>query len=84
VGGDSFDKDNVEGADKATNGESLDPIARTVFTIANEHAALRFRRELLAMGVIEVQICRASEGLKVGKVNFLAVQESVRDTTSAP
>jgi hypothetical protein len=70
VGGDCFDEDNVHGADEATSGEILDPIANTFITVADEYATLLFRGEFLAMSVIEAQIGRATRNLEAGEVMF--------------
>jgi hypothetical protein len=56
MGGDSFGKSDMNGADEATSGEIFDPVAGTVITIANKHATLRFRGEFVALSVINPEL----------------------------
>jgi hypothetical protein len=46
VGGDFLDEGNVSGADEATSGNILDPTARTVIIVADEHTTMRLRGNL--------------------------------------
>jgi hypothetical protein len=51
VGRDSFDEGHLDGADETTSGEILNPIAKTVGIVADEHISLRFRGEFVSLDV---------------------------------
>jgi hypothetical protein len=64
MGWECFAECDVDGADEATSGKFLDPLAGTVITIANEYATLGFGGESVAVGVIHAKVDLATNVLR--------------------